>query len=385
MHPSVGQGLNGMLLTDLFELPMLNVLDLSFNDFAGPLPAVYGRLQSLQLQWNVLSEEIPDGFWSEAAALETLNLGANGLTGTLSPTGVTKATNLKYLELFDNRLVGALASEIGRLDTLIRVQLQQNGFSGALPDLGTLAWATSLKELRLDDNAFVGTLPASVGELSELTDLRVSRNQFSGPMPSELANIPNLVNLELNFNQFDGSVPSELCVPADVLLTFLQADCLSNPCDCCTHCCNRDEETCRRNKDEEAYRAIFAEAVGDAVFQEGTAHDVAAKWIIYEDPASLSLDSPNLVQRYIMAFFYYHTSDNGNRRWRSCNPPRGSETAECSFLQLVDIEEIVDKDDLTFEVTTGNRWLSEKSECEWTGVECDQVGYNNVTGVKMRK
>jgi hypothetical protein len=91
----------------------------------------------------------------------------------------------------------------------------------------------------------------------------------------------------------------------------------------------------------------------------------ALEWMIHQDPMKLvpGVDS-NLVQRFIMAYFYYATTTNGP--WQSCNPAVGSESESCD-LSVVNY---------IFEVRQGKqipatRWLSLVHECQFAGVVCN--------------
>ena len=52
-------------------------------------------------------------------------------------------------------------------------------------------------------------------------------------------------------------------------------------------------------------------------------HSQALNWIVNEDPMESEPDADNLVQRFIMAYFYFATSQVGP--WLSCNPPQEGE------------------------------------------------------------
>lgn len=68
----------------------------------------------------------------------------------------------------------------------------------------------------------------------------------------------------------------------------------------------------------------------------------AALWAIEEDPLSLELEDPRLLNRYVLATFYFST--NGDE-WLQC----GRESTLC--------------DD-------SGEWLSDSSECYWFGISC---------------
>lgn len=77
-----------------------------------------------------------------------------------------------------------------------------------------------------------------------------------------------------------------------------------------------------------------------------TAEYQAKEWIIYEDPMQLQSNDRNLIQRFILAAFYFETHQLSN--WRSCNrpsvPESGVDVAEeeedfetCSFMKMTGI------------------------------------------------
>ena len=167
-------------------------------------------------------------------------------------------------------------------------------------------------------------------------------------------------------------------------LERLQADCLPelagpNPCECCTSCCNRSDGICEDFRTEAPFRKVFADIVGDVVNENGSPYDNAASWLISFDSARLSLNADNLIQRYILAVFYYLTTDNDTSRWRSCNPPNLflGETSECVYEELIDN----DVSGPTYLQVPGVRWLSGENECSWSGVICDSSGF--VTGIDL--
>lgn len=93
----------------------------------------------------------------------------------------------------------------------------------------------------------------------------------------------------------------------------------------------------------------------------------ALRWITYSDPMALTTEDPNLMQRYIAAYFYYATSES--RPWQSCNPPTEDEDEVCEYMRLVSITP-----QLTRSPVPGSiRWLSQESECKWIGIFCDEL------------
>jgi hypothetical protein len=88
----------------------------------------------------------------------------------------------------------------------------------------------------------------------------------------------------------------------------------------------------------------------DATFSNyDSAQYQAALWVIEEDPLNLDLGDPRLLNRFILAAFYFST--NGDE-WLQC----GRESTLC--------------DD-------AGEWLSSSSECSWLGITCVDEANND--------
>jgi hypothetical protein len=137
--------------------------------------------------------------------------------------------------------------------------------------------------------------------------------------------------------------------------------------------CNLNQET------RELLIQIFLNRVSDAAALEtvGTPQNSAKNWLLNEDAAFLCPQSPNLIQRYVMAVHYFSTRGN---RWFQCSAPS----------DLDDPELVAQANDAcTIVASPGNRednsnaWLTAVSECQWGGIACDDGG--NVIRIDMGK
>lgn len=125
---------------------------------------------------------------------------------------------------------------------------------------------------------------------------------------------------------------------------------------------------------ESIYSRTIAEAIrNEKVYEPGTPHYSATQWIINDDPKELAPDDPNFLQRFMMAFLWFHTTENGTSEWFSCNPPKPDEDSNCVFQDALALVPPSD----------GIRWLSGEDECTWAGVQC-QSG-PSILGFSLRE
>ena len=132
--------------------------------------------------------------------------------------------------------------------------------------------------------------------------------------------------------------------------------------------------------------ARIVEAVGAQARNSDSPYGKALEWMMGRDPMELTAQSPNLVQRYSLAHLYYSAGP-----FRSCNPPTAisaqgphvpgnmTETmaqtnTRCVFKKLSSSYTGSSFDPNEYTMIHTNRWLSNVTECEWAGVQCDMRG-----------
>ena len=119
------------------------------------------------------------------------------------------------------------------------------------------------------------------------------------------------------------------------------------------------------------YFQQFALAHGhnDWDFASDSPQGRAAQWIIDEDERDLGADHATLTQRYLLAVFYFTTTQNGVLPWRSCNPdPLDSAITACEYERYT-----IDGETVKYVPEASFRWLSKEDECIWAGVICNDV------------
>ncbi|KAI7745155.1 hypothetical protein M8C21_002390 [Ambrosia artemisiifolia] len=184
----------------------LTYLNISFNNFYGPISNAPSSLVYLDLSNNNLSGQIFFLCQIVDGSLSFLDLSNNAFTGPI-PDCLWHFTNLRVLSLGYNNLSGRLPISIKFLIHLEVLYLYNNKFSGKLPL--SLMNFTGLTFLNLGANKFSGYVPGWIGErLSGLYALILTSNEFIGTIPSHLCQLANLQILDLSMNKLQGTIPT---------------------------------------------------------------------------------------------------------------------------------------------------------------------------------
>ncbi|GKV05292.1 hypothetical protein SLEP1_g17322 [Rubroshorea leprosula] len=155
----------------------LRVLDLSNNNFAGPLPVHY--IENLKAMVN---------------AQKVGNNSTQYMGGRFS---------------YEYSLMVTMKGFIIELEKVLTIftsfDLSKNKFAGEIPKV--IGKLSSLKGLNLSHNNLNGCIPHSLGNLTNLEWLDLSSNELVGEIPQELVSLTSLSVLDLSNNQLDGCIP----------------------------------------------------------------------------------------------------------------------------------------------------------------------------------
>ncbi|CAJ1936559.1 unnamed protein product [Cylindrotheca closterium] len=137
--------------------------------------------------------------------LTRLNLDNNELVGTI-PSELGMLNNVTGMFMHGNKLAGTIPTQLGALTALTRLNLARNkGLSGTLPtEFGML---TSCTRIMLFSNSLSGTIPTNILALSHLKQLELNNNSFTGPLPEGIESLTSLTSLDVGNNRLYGSVP----------------------------------------------------------------------------------------------------------------------------------------------------------------------------------
>ncbi|KAL7131172.1 hypothetical protein ABFS83_13G180600 [Erythranthe nasuta] len=195
------------------ELPLLTgscaVIDLSRNQFGGNLTRLlkWGNIEILDLSQNYLAGPIPE-VTAQFLRLNYLNLSRNSLNGSL-PKVITQFSKLTTLDLSFNQFEGPLLTTLLSSSTLKELHLQSNVLSGTI-DFSPLSNDSNLLVLDLSNNHLNGYFPDGFGSFTGLQMLNIGGNNFSGSLPTSIGNITTLKSLEISQNHFTGPLPENL-------------------------------------------------------------------------------------------------------------------------------------------------------------------------------
>lgn len=249
----------GIESSGILRLPKVLRLDLSFNNFSGPLPVEISEMRSLEilsLAYNKFNGSIPLEF-GNLSSLQALDLSFNGLTGPIPPT-LGKLSSLLWLMLANNSLSGPIPREIGGCVSLLWLNLANNRLSGAVPaemtNIGTNPTPTFESNKKRAQRVIAGSgeclamrrwIPADYPPFSFVYTIltrkscrsiwdrllrglglfpiclsgstmrnlqisgyvQLSGNELDGELPREISNMKNFSMLHLGCNNFSGKLP----------------------------------------------------------------------------------------------------------------------------------------------------------------------------------
>ncbi|KAK3413172.1 hypothetical protein EUGRSUZ_I01762, partial [Eucalyptus grandis] len=217
----------GTLPRSLVECKHLEVPDLSNNQIEDTFPSWLGKLPELKVL-NLRSNNFKDLLNIPRGAhlfsnLHILDLSNNNFRGPL-PTnllmnlkamtdGKTGQEKLLYMtrQSYENSMtltMKGLEIELVKILTILTtVDLSHNSFQGDIPEV--FGHLHSLIGLNLSHNYLTGSIPLTLGNLTNLEWLDLSSNKLSGGIPRKLGDLSFLGSLNLSKNQLTGHIPQD--------------------------------------------------------------------------------------------------------------------------------------------------------------------------------
>lgn len=203
---------NSLIATQLFGLRDLVFLDLSDNNFHGPIPDAiqnWTSVRHLDLSSNYLSDLLPD-WLNKFSRLEYLSLSSNRLQGRISSVLLENLSSIQSLDLSFNELEWTIPRSFSRFCnlrsiSLSGIQLSHQKvsqvlaiFSGCVSDV--------LESLDLSNTTLSGSLTNQIGKFKVLNSVDLSENSISGQVPWSLGKLSSLRYLDISNNQLNGTI-----------------------------------------------------------------------------------------------------------------------------------------------------------------------------------
>nr|GMD17200.1 MDIS1-interacting receptor like kinase 2-like [Ipomoea batatas] len=157
------------------------------------------NLTYLGLSGTNLNGSIPESLFTNLEKLEYLDLSDNEFSGPLSPN-ISNLSHLNDLILSGNQFQGEIPYSIGQLKNLQVFDVSYNLLNSAIPS--SLLSLTKLSNLDLSSNFISGDISRYfISNWTKLTNLGLAYNSFHGSLPSEIGMMNNVFVsvLELSF------------------------------------------------------------------------------------------------------------------------------------------------------------------------------------------
>ncbi|KAM5573166.1 receptor-like protein EIX1 [Rosa sericea] len=206
--------LRGEISPSLLELPYLNYLDLSFNDFGGMIiPKFIGsfsQLKELKLAYANFSGPVPPQL-GNLSNLHTLDLYRNQVVSPENLEWLSHLSSLRYLNMsyLDLSKVVNWPQSLSKLTLLTELQLSQCNLPDVnLRSLSFINSSTSLQLLDLSWNSLNSSIFYWIANVSSnFVHIDLSSNNLEGPIPDVFTSMLSLVTLDLSANQLEGGIP----------------------------------------------------------------------------------------------------------------------------------------------------------------------------------
>jgi len=218
--------IEGQLPRSLVACKNLEIFDVGNNQISDSFPCWMGelvRLQVLVLKSNKLFGQVgqPIQELKSACAFPSatiVDLSSNNFFGPLPEdqwfknlrSMISRDPNMSLI--MDHQVPGVTSRY--RYTTAITYKGHDTTFAQIL---------TTLVFIDFSNNTFNGSIPAAIGELGLLHGLNISHNFLTGPIPPQLGHLNKLEALDLSFNELSGEIPQELA-SLDFLTTLNLSD-----------------------------------------------------------------------------------------------------------------------------------------------------------------
>ncbi|KAK5841104.1 hypothetical protein PVK06_010012 [Gossypium arboreum] len=154
-----------------------------------------------EASYNNLSGPIPN-WLCNMSQLSAFYASYNNFNGPI-PNCLDNMSQLYTFDAFYNNLSGPIPNCLGNMSAMSWLGLQRNNFSRMLPKFSK---TTQLQFLKVSENRLVGKLPRSLAKCTQLLVLDVGSNMINDTFPFWFGKLPALKVLILRENKFYGQI-----------------------------------------------------------------------------------------------------------------------------------------------------------------------------------
>ncbi|KAI3893853.1 hypothetical protein MKW92_013688 [Papaver armeniacum] len=191
------------LLSTLYNLTLLSILDLSSCSLNGSIPYL-PQLKELDVSNNKdLRPDLTGMFENSWPKLQNLQISSTNSTGSI-PSSISNLSQLVSFSASWCSLRGSLPTSIYNLSRLQHLDVSGNNITSFVHS--SISNLKDLHFLDLSFNKFQGHIPESICDIFPLTHLGLQYNNISGTIPSCITKLKNLSVFDVFGNSIRGEV-----------------------------------------------------------------------------------------------------------------------------------------------------------------------------------
>ncbi|KAI7999587.1 Receptor-like protein 15 [Camellia lanceoleosa] len=200
---------NGEIPVQLCQLKQLSILDLSKNNFSGPIPLCF---REIPFETTHEKSSLEIGYQeSFTFALWRFVEGSKSLEDHYPVDIAYESISFHSLDVqqkveFTTKH-GSYAYKGNILDYMSGVDLSCNHLTGEIPlEMGNLS---NIRDLNLSHNNLFGSIPSTFSQLKQIESLDLSYNRLNGKIPSQLIELDKLEVFSVAYNNLSGVIPDQ--------------------------------------------------------------------------------------------------------------------------------------------------------------------------------